>query len=92
MYIPGTFQYVPAIMLWCADNTPDYAHKGQGPYLISVGLPVRARCPCRGSSGFLNVTALDTAASTGLSNPRKRRVIAISIAFCIKFPLSKETG
>ena len=66
-----------------------YAHKGQGPYLISVGLPVRARCPCRGSLGFLNVTALDTAASTGLSNPRKKRAIAISIIFCTKFSLNK---
>ena len=56
---------------WCGGNTPDHAHKGQGSYLISVGLPVRARCPCRGSLGFLNVTALDTAARTGLSNPRK---------------------
>ena len=48
-----------------------------GAHIISVGSPVSVRCPCRGSFGFLKVTVLDTAAKTGLSNPRRKYGIMI---------------
>ena len=42
-------------------------------YMISVGSPVSAKCACRGSFQFRNVTSPLTAARVGVLNPTNRK-------------------